>query len=172
MKTTNKIEVAAQWVLKKRIIAYPTEGIWGLGGLNLPNVIKGIDKIKSRPADKKYILLFHSSKELSQRFNIEAKYIELIERHTNTFTTMIIPTSKGKIAARIPEPGNLLSFLQLIEKPLITTSANTSGEEVCKNINEIKTVFDDKIYGALDLVLGGKNKPSKILDLETNDYIR
>ena len=172
MKTTNKIEVAAQWVLEKRIIAYPTEGIWGLGGLNLPNVIKGIDKIKSRPADKKYILLFHSLKELSQRFNIETKYIELIERHTNTFTTMIIPTSKGKIAARIPEPGNLLSFLQLIEKPLISTSANTSGEEVCENINEIKAVFDDKIYGALDLVLGGENKPSKIIDLETNEYIR
>ena len=85
---------------------------------------------------------------------------------------MIIPTSKGKIAARIPEPGNLLNFLQLIEKPLISTSANTSGEEVCKNINEIKAVFDDKIYGALDLALGGENEPSKILDLETNEYIR
>jgi L-threonylcarbamoyladenylate synthase len=172
LKTTNKIEVAAQWVLEKRIIAYPTEGIWGLGGLNLPKVIKGIDKIKSRPANKKYILLFHSSKALSQRFSVEAKYIELIEKHTNTFTTMIIPTSKGKIAARIPKPGNLLSFLQLIEKPLISTSANTSGEEVCKNINEIKAVFDDKIHGALDLALGGENESSKILDLETNEYIR
>jgi tRNA A37 threonylcarbamoyladenosine synthetase subunit TsaC/SUA5/YrdC len=55
---------------------------------------------------------------------------------------------------------------------LISTSANTSGEEVCKNINEIKAVFDDKIYGALDLALGGKKEPSKILDLETNEYIR
>ena len=172
MKTTNKIEVAAQWVLKKRIIAYPTEGIWGLGGLNLPNIIEDIDKIKSRPADKKYILLFHSSKELLQRFSIEVKYKEIIKKHTNTFTTMIIPTSNGKIAARIPEHGNLLNFLQLIEKPLISTSANTSGEEVCKNINEVKAVFDDKIYGALDLALGGKKEPSKILDLETNEYIR
>jgi len=55
---------------------------------------------------------------------------------------------------------------------LISTSANISGEEVCKNIKEIKAAFDDKIYGALDLALGGKNKPSQILDLETNEYIR
>jgi tRNA A37 threonylcarbamoyladenosine synthetase subunit TsaC/SUA5/YrdC len=55
---------------------------------------------------------------------------------------------------------------------LISTSANISGEEVCKNIMEIKATFDDKIYGALDLALGGKNEPSQILDLETNEYIR
>jgi L-threonylcarbamoyladenylate synthase len=85
---------------------------------------------------------------------------------------MVVPTSNEKIAVRIPEPGNLLSFLKLIKKPLISTSANISGEEVCKNIMEIKATFDDKIYGALDLALGGKNKPSQILDLETNEYIR
>jgi L-threonylcarbamoyladenylate synthase len=65
-----------------------------------------------------------------------------------------------------------LSLLKLIKKPLISTSANISGEEVCKNIQEIKAAFDDKIYGALDSALGGKNQPSQILDLETNEYIR
>ena len=85
---------------------------------------------------------------------------------------MIIPTVAGKIAARIPEEGDLLDFLKLIKQPLISTSANISGEEVCANINEIKAVFDDKIYGALDLPLGGKSEPSRIIDLENNEYIR
>lgn len=172
MKTTNKTEVAAQWVLNKKIIAYPTEGVWGLGGLNTPNIIEDLGRIKARPADKKYILLFCSSENLSQSFKIAPEYMQLIENHAHTFTTMIVPTSKEKIAVRIPEPGNLLSFLKLIKKPLISTSANISGEEVCKNIKEIKAAFDDKIYGALDLALGGKNEPSHILDLETNEYIR
>ena len=94
---------------------------------------------------------------LTQRFNIKPEYNSLIEQHKNTFTTMIIPTVAGKIAARIPEEGDLLDFLKLIKQPLISTSANISGEEVCANINEIKAVFDDKIYGALDLPLGGKS---------------
>jgi len=172
LKTTVKTEVAAQWVLNKKIIAYPTEGVWGLGGLNIPNIIEEIGRIKARPADKKYILLFCSPEKLSKSFKIASKYMELIEKHAHTFTTMVVPTSKEKIAVRIPEPGNLLDFLKLIKRPLISTSANISGEEVCKNTKEIKAVFGDKIYGALDLALGGKNEPSQILDLETNEYIR
>ena len=172
MKTTNKIKVAAQWVLNEEVIAYPTEGVWGIGGLNLPHIVNLIGRIKSRPTDKKYILLLSSLEELTQRFNIKPEYNSLIEQHKNTFTTMIIPTMAGKIAARIPEEGDLLEFLKLIKQPLISTSANISGEEVCANINEIKAVFDDKIYGALDLPLGGKSEPSRIIDLENNEYIR
>lgn len=172
MKTTSKTKVAAQWVLNRKIIAYPTEGVWGLGGLNIPNIIEDIGRIKVRPADKNYILLFCSSENLLKSFKIAPKYMGLIEKHAHTFTTMVVPTSKEKIAVRIPEPGNLLSLLKLIKKPLISTSANISGEEVCKNIQEIKAAFDDKIYGALDSTLGGKNQPSQILDLETNEYIR
>ena len=79
---------------------------------------------------------------------------------------MIIPTATEKVAARIPGNSALLKFLKLVNKPLISTSANISGEPVCKDIHEIKKVFDGKIYGALDAPLGGENQPSKIIDLE------
>ena len=80
MKTTNKIKVAAQWVLNEKVIAYPTEGVWGIGGLNLPHIVNSIGRIKSRPTDKKYILLLSSLEELTQRFNIKPEYNSLIEQ--------------------------------------------------------------------------------------------
>ena len=53
MKTTTRIDVATDWALDRRIIAYPTEGVWGLGGLNLPEITKELIHIKARPNEKK-----------------------------------------------------------------------------------------------------------------------
>lgn len=172
MNITKEANLAAKWILDGKVIAYPTEGVWGIGGLDLTKNIEAINSAKERAKDKKYILLFHSFQQLVEHFDIEAKYYSLIKSMENTFTTMLIPTTQKKIAIRIPEDKNLLYFLKLIDKPIISTSANLSGEKICRNIEEIKTVFNGKIFGAFDGHLGGEQKPSKILDLENNEYIR
>ena len=172
MNITSEANLAAQWILDEKVIAYPTEGVWGIGGLNISENIKVINLAKKRDEAKNYILLFHSFQQLIEHFEIEEKYHPLIKNIQNTFTTMIIPTKEEKIAARIPRDESLLCFLNLIDKPIISTSANLSGERVCRNIEEISVVFDGKIFGAFDGQLGGEKKPSKILDLENNEYIR
>jgi len=105
-------------------------------------------------------------------FVIIFKATTLIKNNENTFTTMLIPTKQNKIAARIPGDKNLLHFLKLVNKPILSTSANLSGEITCRNIQEIKTIFDGKIFGAYDAPLGDEKKPSRILDLVNNEYIR
>ena len=172
MNITKEANLAAKWILDGKVIAYPTEGVWGIGGLDLTKNIKAINSAKERAKDKKYILLFHSFQQLVEHFDIEGKYYSLIKSMENTFTTMLIPTTRKKIAIRIPGDKNLLYFLKLIDKPIISTSANLSGEKICRNIEEIKTVFNGKIFGVFDGHLGGEKKPSKILDLEKNEYIR
>jgi len=42
---------------------------------------------------------------------------------------------------------------------------------VC-NSNQIKKVFSNKIFGILNLPLGGENRSSRIYDLKTNAYVR
>jgi len=37
---------------------------------------------------------------------------------------------------------------------------------------EIKYTFNEAVYGVLDLPLGGEEGPSRILDVETNEYRR
>ena len=172
MNITREANLAAQWILNEKVIAYPTEGVWGIGGLNTSENIKAINLAKQRDETKNYILLFYSFQQLTKYFDIEDKYHSQIKNIEHTFTTMIIPTKHEKIAARIPGDKNLLYFLNLIGKPIISTSANLSGQRTCKNIEEISAVFNGTIYGAFDGQLGGEKKPSKILDLENNEYIR
>ena len=172
MNITKEANLAAKWILDKKVIAYPTEGVWGIGGLNIPENINAISLAKNRSKEKKIILLFHSFQQLVDQFEIKEKYYPLIKNNENTFTTMLIPTKKNKIAARIPGDKNLLYFLKLVNKPILSTSANLSGENTCRDIKEIKTIFDGKIFGVYDAPLGDEKKPSKILDLVNNEYIR
>jgi L-threonylcarbamoyladenylate synthase len=172
LNITKEANIAAKWILDKKVIAYPTEGVWGIGGLNVPEIINAISLAKNRGEEKKYILLFHSFQQLIDQFQIEEKYHPLIKKNQNTFTTMLIPSKQNKIAARIPGDKNLLHFLKLVNKPILSTSANLSGEITCRNIQEIKTIFGGKIFGAYDAPLGDEKKPSRILDLVNNEYIR
>ena len=173
MKTTKDISIASNWIREGKVIAYPTEGIWGLGGLNAPEIIKAIDLIKKRPTDKKYILLFPSYDLLFKKFSFTDEIKENVKNISETFVTMLLPIEgEQKIAARIPDNQQLLSFLELIGEEIISTSANISGKPVCATAEEIKYTFNETVYGVLDLPLGGEEGPSRILDVETNEYRR
>ena len=173
MKTTKDISIASNWIKEGKVIAYPTEGIWGLGGLNAPEIIKAIDLIKKRPTDKKYILLFPSYDLLFKKFSFTDEIKENVKNISETFVTMLLPIEgEQKIAARIPDNQQLLSFLELIGEEIISTSANISGKPVCATAEEIKYTFNETVYGVLDLPLGGEKGPSRILDVETNEYRR
>ena len=173
MKTTKDISIASNWIKEGKVIAYPTEGIWGLGGLNAPEIIKAIDLIKKRPTDKKYILLFPSYDLLFKKFSFTDEIKENVKNISETFVTMLLPIEgEQKIAARIPDNQQLLSFLELIGEEIISTSANISGKPVCATAEEIKYTFNETVYGILDLPLGGEEGPSRILDVETSEYRR
>ena len=173
MKTTTDIQEAANWIKEGKVIAYPTEGIWGLGGLNTSQVIKALDSIKRRPKDKKYILLFPSYDLLFKKFSFADEIKENVKNISESFVTMLLPVEgEKKIAARIPDNQQLLSFLDLIGEEIISTSANISGKPVCATAEEIKYTFNEAVYGILDLHLGGEEGPSRILDVETNEYKR
>jgi len=173
LKTTTDIQEASNWIKEGKVIAYPTEGIWGLGGLNTSQVIKALDSIKRRPKDKKYILLFPSYDLLFKKYSFTDEIINTVTNISETFVTMLLPINgKEKIAARIPNNKTLLKLLELIGEEIISTSANISGKPVCATVKEIKYTFNEIIYGVLDLPLGGEKGPSRILDVETNEYRR
>ena len=140
--------------------------------LNTSEIQQKIYLAKKRDDSKKFILLFKSSDQLFEHFPEAEKYKETINSFKNSFTTILLPLEKGKTAIRIPNYKRLVEFLDLIDKPLISTSANISGNEVCKTIEEIENIFKDKIEGILDMPLGGEKNPSRIYDLELDEYIR
>ena len=46
MNITKEANLAAKWILDGKVIAYPTEGVWGIGGLDLTKNIKTINSAK------------------------------------------------------------------------------------------------------------------------------
>ena len=173
MIETDKISLAASWIKEKKIIAYPTEGVWGIGCINNECVISKLSEIKQRPKDKKYILLFKSVYDLRKKFDVKKDYIKQIKDLSDSFTTIIVPFGENNsIAVRIPKIKILQDLLEEVGEEIISTSANISSLSVCKNVKQIKTVFSKKIFGILNLPLGGENRSSRIYDLKTDTYVR
>ena len=71
MNITTEANLAAQWILNEKVIAYPTEGVWGIGGLNTSENIKAINLAKQRDETKNYILLFYSFQQQDPTTNQE-----------------------------------------------------------------------------------------------------
>ena len=76
------------------------------------------------------------------------------------------------MAARVPSFNTLKELLIKVGEEIISTSANISTQDVCKNITEIKACFGSEVYGVLDLELQGQTKPSTIIDIKENEVIR
>jgi len=173
LKFTQSITEAANWIKEGHIICYPTEGVWGIGSLNEPKLIKKIGKIKQRDINKKFILLFDSLESLGSKCRIEKKYLKKAKEYEYSFTTIVFPTLDGdSMAARVPSFKTLKELLKEVGEEIISTSANISGQDVCKNITEIKACFGREVYGVLDLELQGQTKPSTIIDIKENEVIR
>ena len=104
---------------------------------------------------------------------MKKNYIKQINDLSNSFTTIIVPlTENNSIAVRIPKTKVLQDLLEEVGEEIISTSANISSLSVCKNTEQIKKVFSKKIFGILNLPLGGENRSSRIYDLKTNTYVR
>lgn len=163
---------AAGWIKHEKVIAYPTEGVWGLGSLNKKHLIEELNKIKGRDKEKKYILLFQSIEHAFNKLEIDHKLKDKINKLSKSFTTIIVPTQNETVAIRIPKYKVLIDLLDNVGSEIISTSANISGQPACKNTSEVKKVFSNKIFGILALPLGDEKGPSRIFDIKNNSYVR
>ncbi|VAW17928.1 Threonylcarbamoyl-AMP synthase [hydrothermal vent metagenome] len=136
-------------VLKKGgVILYPTDTIWGIGcDATNPEAVKRIYEIKKRQ-DSKSMLVLMENPALLERYIEEVPEVawDLIEIST-TALTIIYPNAKNLAANLIAEDGSVgirftkekftSGLLKRFRKPLVSTSANISGEEPPRFFNEI-----------------------------------
>ncbi len=166
------------------IILYPTDTIWGLG-CDATNVaaVKRIYEIKQRE-DSKSMLVLMENPNLLISYMAEVPEIawELIEV-TDQPLTIIYPKAKnlaanllasdGSVGIRITNEAFSQQLVQRFRKPIVSTSANISGqkspqnyteisEEVKKSVNYIVTYRQDDF---------SRSKPSSIIKLGVGGQI-
>jgi L-threonylcarbamoyladenylate synthase len=163
------------------IIAYPTEGVWGLGcDPFLEKAVQAVRDLKKRALSKGMILLVKDWDQVHGLVDLRASIDwEPIRASWPGPVTWIFPASnavpcylqtKGTIALRMPSYALLQTLLTEFGKPLISTSANLSGEPAVKNRAEIRAQFPSIVLYPGECE--GREKPSAIYDAVTGRNLR
>lgn len=157
---TDDIKKAVEVLREGGVILYPTDTIWGLGcdATNVDAVSK-IYAIKKRAETKSMLVLMDSPAKLQAYVDeIPDMAWDLIELTTKPLT-IIYPGAKNlasnlisednTIGIRITEETFSKKLCEMFRKPIVSTSANVSGEKSPAFFKEISS----EILHAVDYVV-------------------
>ena len=141
------------------VLIYPTDTIWGIGcdALNI-NAIERVKSIKGRDNSKSLILLVRDIDMLRQYVEtIPKKAMQLLESSLSP-TTIIYPKAKNlpiehlsfnsSIGIRIPKNDYLQEVFKEFDHPIVSTSANYSGQPSPLTFEDI----DKRLLSEVDYV--------------------
>lgn len=180
-----KIEVSKTVdVLKKfNIILYPTDTVWGIGcDATSEEAVSKVFKIKQRSESKSLIILVDSI-EMLQKYILTISENILIQLSEITKPTTIIYSNPVNLAKNVVAKDNTVAIRmvqnefckQLISafgKPIVSTSANISGNVTPKSFKEIKQSILDSVDYSVNLQREEiSDKSSAILKIAENGKI-
>lgn len=161
------------------IILYPTDTVWGLGcdATNAEAVAK-IYALKNRADSKSMIILLDTENKL-QSYVQEVPDIayDLIEYSEKPLTIIYsgaknlaenVVSEDKTIGIRIPKHDFCQQLIQRFRKPIVSTSANISGESTPANFSKIEQKIIDGVNYVVDLEQESNElkQPSTIMKLE------
>jgi L-threonylcarbamoyladenylate synthase len=167
------------------IILYPTDTIWGIGcDATNSEAVKRIFLLKKRSAEKNLILLLDTASRIPSYVNeVHETAWSLIE-FSNKPLTIIYDGARnlppevigddGSIAIRITKDEFCNKLISKLKKPLVSTSANISGEDWPKCYDDIS----EEIKNGVDYIVQWRQaeksqfQPSTILHLKSNGQIK
>lgn len=182
MNFNSEVQIISDLIKEGKTILYPTDTIWGLGCDAQDNIaVEKIFEIKNRPSQKSCIVLMEDETMLQQYVQeIPAIYFDLKAKAIKP-TTFIFKSNgilkhpvcsvKNTIAVRIPNDKFCLDILKKIKTPLLSTSANLSGEVSPPNFSAI----DDRVKMKVDYVVKYRQDEivesvsSSIIDISSNE---
>jgi L-threonylcarbamoyladenylate synthase len=142
------------------IILYPTDTIWGIGcDATNSDAVEKIFDLKQRPAAKSMIVLLADQRDVNRYTSRPQPYIaEYLQKATKP-TTVIYEAAlglaenlvgeDGSIAMRIVQEDFCRHLIKRFRKPLVSTSANISGQDSPENFAGIS----DEIKHGVDYIV-------------------
>lgn len=171
------ISKAAAFLEEGKLVAFPTETVYGLGGNALSkDASKHIYAAKGRPSDNPLIVHVADIKSvypLVKELNEKAKM--LMEKFWPGPLTIILNKSDivpyettgglDTVALRMPDNKAALKMIELSEVPVAAPSANTSGKPSPTKAEHVYEDLDGKISMILDGGEVGIGIESTIIDM-------
>ncbi|UOE41680.1 L-threonylcarbamoyladenylate synthase [Chryseobacterium suipulveris] len=139
-------------------LLYPTDTIWGIG-CDATNVdaINKIFEIKKRDKTKSMIILVESEKRLQDLVDVPEMAWEIIDLSEKPVTIIYdsprglpkeLLAEDGSIGIRLVKTEFLKKLISKLNKPLVSTSANLSGDRSPMKFSDISK----EIINAVDVV--------------------
>lgn len=166
------------------VILYPTDTVWGIGcDATNEKAVEKIYQIKQRSDQKSMLILLDNSNKISSYINeIPDVAWNLIEFSDKPLTIIFsgaknlapnIIAQDGSIGIRISDDPFNQNLIQKFRKPIVSTSANISGQISPLNFAEIS----QEIIESVDYVVKWRqddfsnSQASSIIKLEPNGEI-
>ncbi|GAB3526673.1 L-threonylcarbamoyladenylate synthase [Pontibacter brevis] len=173
------VQAAEEELLLGNIILYPTDTVWGIG-CDAENVaaVKRIVEIKERDASKAMILLVADQQMLLRYIqSLPADFEQFVQKQERPTTYVFsnpknlpkeVLANNGTVAMRIVKDEFCHRLIRQINRPLVSTSANISGEPSPRTFADVS----EEIKKRVDLVVNWRQDdametvPSRIVKID------
>jgi len=150
-----KIRSAARAVREGKLVAFPTETVYGLGtNADDPAAMRRLSEVKQRDPNKPFALMIPDHVHLERYVNGEVS--PLIHKLTRLFwpgpLTIVVPLAGGgTVGLRLPDHPVARALVAWAECPVAVPSANPSGSEPPVDADGVLR----QIGGKIDVLIDG-----------------
>lgn len=167
------------------ILLYPTDTIWGIG-CDATNelAVEKIYRLKNRTDSKSMIILLDKAEKILNYVRVMPEIAWDLIEFAESPLTIIYPDAVNlasniiaedhSVAIRIVKEEFCRKLIRTFGKPLVSTSANISGENSPVNFKNISRQIIEGVDYVVDESIdrSGSSKPSQIIKLGINGEFR
>jgi L-threonylcarbamoyladenylate synthase len=168
----------ARRVLAARLVCFPTDTVYGLGGALRLDVVKAVVKTKGRDADKPLQVIFPTVAALVDVTAPPPRLRAVFDRLLPGGLTLVIPYPIGfacpppgrglagrpTLGVRVPAWPEAARLMETLDGPLVASSANHSDAPAARCLDDVPAELRD----ACDLLLDAgplAGTPSTVVDV-------
>ena len=182
---TEDIKKACEVMAAGGIILYPTDTIWGIGcDATNEKAVQRVYELKRRADNKAMLVLMDSEAKLDRYvsdvpdiawdlISVSDKPLTIIYSSAKNLATNLLGAD-GSVGIRITNEEFSKKLCERFRKPLVSTSANVSGEPSPANFSEVSEVIKEGVdyivsYRQADM---SKAAPSGIIKLGAGGLVQ
>ncbi len=170
---SENIKIAAKALLSGKIVAFPTETVYGLGVCaDNKAAVDNLYSVKQRPEDKKLSIMIANSEDIT-------KYVKQIPPIANKLISTFWPgpltiilerDDNSTVGLRNPDNRVIRDLINAVEIPIASTSVNISGDDPATDARQVIANFSDKIDVVLDGGPAEAGTPSTIVKISDDNF--
>ena len=180
----NQMRLAIEALKRGDVIAYPTESVFGLGcRADDRSAVMRILELKGRPVEQGVIVLIGRLDQLGDWVkSLDSDQLGRLEATWPGPVTWLLPVTDrcptwlrgahDTLAVRHSPHPVCEHLVTELDTPLVSTSANRSGEAPARTAAEVRAAFPEGIDYIVDSPVGDAAAPSEIRDLKTGRRLR